>query len=108
MDIIRDCPGISVKICVRSTHTHTHIHTQSAAQVMHNTCLQVTCSQGGHLVSIESSHLQQSREQESCLISSLLQPSLHQMLQPWEGLLLKGRQKPVNALEEELSSNEAS
>ena len=99
MDIIQDHSGISVNICVHGTHTQT-----AYAQQMP----QVTCSQGGHLVSTESSHLQQSHEQESCLISSLLQPSLHQMLQPWEGLLLKGKQNSVNAMEEKLSSNEAS
>lgn len=82
--------------------THTHTHTEAAAQFMHKIHLQVTYSQGGHLVSIGSSHLQQFREQESGLISSLLQPSLRQMLQPWEGLLLKEKQKPANVMEEKM------
>ena len=73
---------------------------------MHNRRLQVTCSRGGRPVSVESSHLQLSREQESCLTSSLLQPSLRQMSQPWEGSLLKRKQKPVNAVEEELPTSD--
>lgn len=77
-------------VCVRTcAHIHVRAHTQPAAQFMYKEHLKVTCSQEGHLVSTGSSHSQQFHERESCLLSSLLQPSLHRMLQFWEGQRLK-------------------